>query len=199
MNRDRPEDSAPVDLAEIRIDYDLEGLRRQDLEGDPMVQFERWMKAALGAADLREPTAMTLATVDPDGMPAARTVLLKGFDRRGFRFFTNYASDKGRDLDAEPRAALLFFWPELQRQLRIRGRVERLPLQESADYFHSRPRGSQLSAWCSPQSQPVRDRAELEELQRSAEDRFAGGEVELPEDWGGMLLVPDGFEFWQGR
>ncbi|MEM8996277.1 MAG: pyridoxamine 5'-phosphate oxidase [Acidobacteriota bacterium] len=191
-------DTAKIDVSDIRRQYQASTLRRTELDGDPMLQFGAWLDEAL-KTDNREPTAMSLATCDADGRPSVRTVLLKGFDARGFRFFTNYESRKGRELDGRPAAALLFFWPELERQVRIEGDVERISRGESAEYFHSRPHRSQLSAWCSPQSQPVADRNELEALQREAENRFAGEQVELPEEWGGYRLWPQMIEFWQGR
>ena len=188
----------PIDVASMRIDYDLGGLRRSDLEDHPADLFAVWLKEAV-ASNQPEPTAMTLATADADGTPSSRIVLLKGFDHQSFRFFTNYASRKGRQLDANPRASLTFFWPLLQRQVRIEGSVDRLPREDSLEYFSSRPYRSQLAAWCSPQSQPIADRAELESRWQEAENRFAGREVELPETWGGYGLRPELFEFWQGR
>ncbi|MEM1181830.1 MAG: pyridoxamine 5'-phosphate oxidase [Acidobacteriota bacterium] len=191
-------DTAQIDVSDIRRQYQASTLRRTELNGDPFAQFGEWLDEALKSAN-PEPTAMSLATCDADGRPSVRMVLLKGFDPRGFRFFTNYGSRKGRELDARPTAALCFFWPELERQVRIEGDVERISRDESGEYFHSRPHRSQLSAWCSPQSQPVADRAELETLQRDAENKFAGQAVDLPEDWGGYRLWPQSIEFWQGR
>lgn len=191
-------DTAQIDVSDIRRQYKSSTLRSTELNGDPILQFGVWLDEAL-KSDNPEPTAMSLATCDADGRPSARIVLLKGYDARGFRFFSNYASRKGRELDQRGQAALCFFWPELERQVRIEGDVERIPRPESAEYFHSRPHRSQLSAWCSPQSRPVADRAELEALQRDAENRFAGQTVELPDDWGGYRLWPQAIEFWQGR
>jgi pyridoxamine 5'-phosphate oxidase len=142
---------------------------------------------------------MTLATVDAEGRPSARVVLLKGFDRTGFRWFTNYTSRKAEDLVANPHAALLFWFDRLERQIRIEGVAEQVPAGDSDDYFAKRPRGSQLGAWASPQSQPVADRAELERLEREVAERFGDGEVPRPPHWGGFKLKPEAFEFWQGR
>ena len=190
--------TVPIDLAQVREEYERLELRRHDLHDEPTDQLATWMQEALrSGAD--EPTAMSLATVGPDGMPTLRVVLLKGLDVHGLRFFTNYRSQKGRHLEAEPRAACCFFWPSLSRQARVEGSVEKLDRQDSEEYFHSRPHASQLGAWCSPQSQVVADRAELESRLREAENRFAGREVDLPETWGGYRLVPSSFEFWQGR
>lgn len=191
-------DTASIDVSQIRRAYDQESLRRVDLKSDPILQFGEWMDVAL-QSDHREPTAVSLATATPEGRPSVRTVLLKGFDARGFRFFTNYQSRKGRELEANPHAALCFFWPELERQIRIEGRVEKIVRLESEAYFNSRPPGSQISAASSPQSQVVANREELESRRREVENRFAGQEVALPDEWGGYRLWPESFEFWQGR
>ena len=166
-----------------------------DLDPDPLRQFERWFAEASGAG-LEVPEAMALATATPAGRPSARMVLLKGADERGFAFFTGYESRKGRELAANPHAALLFHWQPLGRQLRVEGRVERLPTAESEAYFRTRPLGSRLAAWASPQSRPLADRAELERLYEDARNRF-GEHVPLPAHWGGFRLVPDAYEFWQ--
>jgi pyridoxamine 5'-phosphate oxidase len=184
-------------VAQARISYEQGELDERLLSKDPFRQFELWMRAALEAG-LREPNAMTLATVTPEGDPAARVVLLRGFNERGFCFYTNYQSAKGRELNATPRAALSFYWAELERQVRIFGSVERLPREESAAYFSTRPRGHQLGAWASRQSEVVASREALEEALASAEARFPG-EVPLPEYWGGYRVVPESMEFWQGR
>ncbi len=177
---------------------DMAPLRREDLGSDPIAQFSAWFEAAAAEAPLAE--AMTLATVDADGAPDARMVLLKGWDERGFRFFSNRDSSKGSQLDADPRAALILYWRELDRQVRIRGDVERLGEQESDEYFASRPRGSQLGAWASPQSQPLDDRAELDALLEAVEQRYGDdAEVERPPHWGGYLVRPRSVEFWQGQ
>lgn len=176
---------------------DVPPLRREDLDPDPITQFSSWW--ALATERVALPEAMTLATVDAEGTPDARTVLLKGFDSRGFRFFTNADSAKGRQLRSVPRAALVLYWRELDRQVRARGRVEPLADEEADDYFRSRPRDSQLGAWASPQSSALRDRAELERRLGEAQRRFGEGEVARPEQWGGFLLVPLAVELWQGR
>ena len=176
---------------------DMPSLRRADLLPDPLEQFAIWFERALAEVPL--PEAMTLATVDAEGMPDARMVLLKGVGAGGFRFFTNYESAKGRQLDAAPRAAIVVYWRELDRQVRARGRVERLPEAESDAYFASRPRPSQLGAWASPQSRSLDSRDALDELLAKAEGRWAEREVERPAHWGGYLLVPDAVEFWQGQ
>ena len=185
------------DLAQLRVDYKRAALTERDAAADPYRQFARWFDEAL-AAGVPEPNAMTLASVDAAGRPAARIVLLKAIDAGGLVFHTNYDSRKGRDLDANAQVALLFFWPELERQVRIEGRAERVSAEESDRYFAQRPRGAQLSAWASPQSAPVADRASLEARFTAAEARFAG-EVPRPPNWGGVRVVPDRFEFWQGR
>jgi len=172
-------------------------LRRADLDPDPIVQFERWFALADETAPLAE--AMTLATVDAGGDPDARMVLLKGVDRRGFRFFTNYESAKAAELAASPRAALVFYWRDLDRQVRVRGAVERLAGAESDEYFASRPRESQLAAWASPQSRPVEPREALDAKFEAVAARFGHGEVPRPANWGGYLLEPREIEFWQGR
>jgi pyridoxamine 5'-phosphate oxidase len=175
----------------------MPALRRADLDPDPILQFERWFERAAETAPLAE--AMTLATVDADGDPDARMVLLKGVDQRGFRFFTNLESAKAAQLGAHPMAALVLYWRELDRQVRVRGRVERLPAAESNEYFATRPRDSQLGAWASPQSQPVESRAALDAGFAAAEERFGEDAVPRPPGWGGYLLEPVAIEFWQGR
>ena len=190
--------SAPsIDLAQLRVDYKRAVLNEREALPDPHRQFARWFDEALAAA-VPEPNAMTLASVDATGQPAARIVLLKSFDARGFVFHTNYDSRKGRDIAANARVGLLFFWPELERQVRIEGRAERASAEESDAYFAQRPRGSQLGAWASPQSAPVVDRAALEARFAAAEARF-GAAVPRPPNWGGVRVVADRFEFWQGR
>lgn len=174
------------------------GLRRADLDPDPVAQFRTWFEQAL-AAGLPEPNAMTVATAMADGTPSARVVLLKAFDARGFTFFTNYRSRKGRELDANPRAALVFFWAALERQVRIAGRVERTSRAESEEYFRTRPLGSRLGAWASAQSEVLSGRDELERRLAAMERQFAGQEIPLPPQWGGFRVVPESIEFWQGR
>jgi pyridoxamine 5'-phosphate oxidase len=165
-----------------------------DLDPDPLRQFERWFEDA--RAGIPVPEAVALATATPDGRPSARMVLLKGADGRGFSFYTNSESRKGRELEENPRAALLFHWQPLGRQVRIEGSVERVPDDEAAAYFRTRPLGSRLAAWASPQSRPLADRAELERLYAEASSRHAG-EPQLPPHWGGYRLLPDAYEFWE--
>ena len=174
------------------------GLPTLEASPDPYDLFGRWFADA-EASGLLLPESMALATATPDGRPSARMVLLKGVGPDGLRFFTNYDSRKAAELDANPRAALCFHWSVLERQVRVEGRVARLSTEASAAYFATRSRGSQLGAWASKQSHPVADRAALEESVAATEARFEGGEVPLPDFWGGYLLLPDRFEFWQGR
>jgi len=185
-------------LADMRKDYSLAGLLEKDLAKNPFRQFERWFQEA-EAAKVPEPNAMTLATTSRDGRPAARTVLLKGCDGRGFVFYTNYESRKGRELDANPRATLLFPWVAMERQITVEGLVARVTREESEAYFHSRPRASQLAAWASPQSTAVAGRGVIEESYRVIEKKYEGREVPLPPNWGGFRLTPETIEFWQGR
>jgi pyridoxamine 5'-phosphate oxidase len=173
-------------------------LLESDLDPDPLRQFRCWLDEAT-AANLPQPDAMTLATVTPDGRPAARIVLLRGLDDRGFAFFTNHDSRKCRELAANPWAALVLCWPELHRQVRVEGQVEQTTAQESDEYFASRPRGNQLSAWASPQSEVVASRALLEQWMEERERQFEGREVPRPPNWGGFRVVPVSIEFWQGR
>jgi pyridoxamine 5'-phosphate oxidase len=175
---------------------DMPPLRRADLDADPIAQFADWFAAAEREAPL--PEAMTLATVDADGEPDARMVLLKGFDADGFRFFSNYESAKARELEGAG-AALVIYWRELDRQVRVRGTVERLAESESDSYFATRTRDSQLGAWASPQSRPLESRAQLDDLVREAEARFEGREVPRPPHWGGYLCRPRTIELWQGQ
>jgi pyridoxamine 5'-phosphate oxidase len=176
---------------------DIPPLRREDLAEDPLQQFADWFGAAVREAPLEE--AMTLATVDAEGRPDARIVLLKGFGPDGFRFFTNYESAKGEQLRASPHAALVIYWRELDRQVRVRGEVERLPEPESDEYFASRPRDSQIGAWASPQSAPIGSRDELNAQIGEIAARFGDGPVPRPPNWGGFLLRPQTIEFWQGQ
>jgi pyridoxamine 5'-phosphate oxidase len=176
---------------------DMPPLRRADLADDPMEQFAAWFSAAVREAPLEE--AMTLATVDAEGLPDARMVLLKGFGADGFRFFTNYESAKARQLEATGVAAIVVYWRELDRQVRARGRVERLAAADSDAYFATRLRDSQLGAWASPQSAPIGAREDLDERLAQIEGRFGDGDVPRPPHWGGYLLVPEHVEFWQGQ
>jgi pyridoxamine 5'-phosphate oxidase len=209
-----------MNLSDFREDYRQGTLDRAQLNPSPIAQFESWFQAATGEqsqtrwrkigialfklwsaiCNHRPPdiNAMTLATVDQDGRPSTRTVLLKTLDERGFIFFTNYDSRKGRELTGNPNAALTFFWPELERQVCVAGTVTKLPVAESEAYFKSRPRGSQIGAWASSQSEVVADRATLEARWRELEHKFPGT-VPLPPNWGGYILRPERIEFWQGR
>ena len=173
-------------------------LRKEDVHADPLRQFAAWFEDA-GAAGIRAPEAMALATATAAGAPSVRMVLMKGFDERGFTFFTNYESRKGRELEQNQRAALLFHWDALGRQVRIEGTVSRLEPDETTQYIRSRPRQSQLSALASPQSRPVESRAALEAAVAELAARHADGELPLPESWGGYRLRPEAFEFWQHR
>jgi len=185
-------------VADLRREYALARLDERDVSHDPMVEFARWFAEAQ-EAQVPEPNAMTLATAGADGTPAARIVLLKGFDQRGLVFFTDYRSSKGAELEANPRAALVFFWGELERQVRITGPVSRTSAEESEDYFRSRPLGSRLGAWVSHQSRVIPSRAMLEDGLRAVEARFGDGDVPLPGHWGGYRVEPAAVEFWQGR
>jgi pyridoxamine 5'-phosphate oxidase len=182
----------------MRREYAREALDEADVDADPVVQFGRWFEQA-EQAGLLEPTAMTLATATPDGRPSARMVLLRGFDERGFCFYTNHESRKGVELAANPRAALVFWWGELERQVRIEGPVAPTSRAESEAYFHSRPPGSQLSAAASPQSRVIQDRAVLERRVAELAADSAHGQVPLPDFWGGYRLTHEVVEFWQGR
>lgn len=188
----------PGDLAAIRRDYAHAAFDERQADPDPMVQFGRWLEDAQ-AAGVGDQTAMTLATTGEDGGPDARIVLLKGADPRGFVFFTDRRSAKGRQLAADPRAALCFWWGPVERQVRVRGTIEEVDAEASAAYFATRPRESQLSAWTSVQSAVVADRATLEQVWSASEQRFSGATIPLPPYWGGYRLVPMEFEFWQGR
>jgi pyridoxamine 5'-phosphate oxidase len=207
-------------IADLRREYNLTGLRRRDLESDAIAQFRKWFEQATGArasgrirkfliklykflflirsAELLDLNAMTLATADRQGRPSARVVLLKGLDERGFVFYTNYDSRKGRQLAENPEAALVFYWPEQERQVCVAGQVSKLPRAESEAYFNTRPRGSQIGAWASDQSRVVRDRPELEQKWDQFEERYPST-VPCPPNWGGYVLNPTRLEFWQGR
>lgn len=185
---------------DLRREYIRRTLNEADADADPIVQFGRWFEEAV-QGELTDANAMTLATVGPDGSPSARTVLLKGFDADGFVFYTNHDSAKGRDLASRPRAALLFFWAELERQVRVTGAVAQVPADESDAYFHSRPRESQLGAWASPQSQAISGRDVLDAAYHRIESAHPDptAPVPRPPHWGGYLVRPDRIEFWQGR
>ncbi len=185
-------------MSELRREYAVGGLDESDLTADPVEMFRRWIHDAT-AAGLHEPNAMVVATVSPAGVPSSRMVLLKGHDEGGFVFFTNYESRKADELDANPACALLFPWHALERQVRVEGRAARLGDEESSAYFGTRPRGSRIGAWASPQSQVVASRADLDQRYAAAEARFGDGEVPRPPYWGGYRVAPDVVEFWQGR
>jgi pyridoxamine 5'-phosphate oxidase len=189
-----------LNLADIRREYTLAGLRRADLDANPIAQFQKWFEQATQAFAQKEidVNAATLATADKSGKPSARIVLLKGADERGFVFFTNHDSRKGRELLENPNGALNFFWPELERQIGIAGTVEKISREESEKYFKSRPRGSRLAAWASDQSSVVENRDALESKWRELERKFPG-EIPLPPNWGGLVLRSERIEFWQGR
>jgi pyridoxamine 5'-phosphate oxidase len=208
-------------IADLRHEYNFAGLRRADLDPDPMAQFAKWFEQAAGrrvAGRFRQSlirayksllqitgnqpidvNAVTLATADKDGRPSARIVLLKGVDARGFIFFTNYESRKGRELTENPRASLVFYWPDQERQICVAGNVAKLPVAESEAYFKSRPRGSRLAAWASHQSDVIENRAVLEQRWKQLETQYPGNDVPMPEYWGGYVLAPEQIEFWQGR
>lgn len=183
-------------VAQQRVQYEAEGFDVDAADPDPRRQFEVWFEAA---SRLEQPNAMVLATSGADGRPRARTVLLKGVDHRGLVFYTNYQSAKARAIAENPVGELLFLWRPVHRQVRVAGAIERVPAEESDEYFATRPRGSQLSAWASPQSEVVPSREALEAMVREVEERFAGGDVPRPPFWGGYVLVPETWEFWQGR
>jgi pyridoxamine 5'-phosphate oxidase len=187
-----------VDASSLRQEYTSAGLDKADVDPDPIVQFHEWFENAV-EADLHEPNAMILATATNDGKPSARTVLLKGYDERGFVFYTNYEGRKAKEIEANPACALLFYWGELERQVRIEGRATRLSGEESDAYFASRPPGSRLGAWASEQSHPVEDRSILEERVRALQAEYKGREIPRPPFWGGYRIEPETIEFWQGR
>ena len=189
-----------MNIADLRREYQRASLSETDVDPDPLRQFQSWLQEAI-AAEIPEPTAMTLATVGAHGVPGARIVLLKGFDAAGFVFFTNYQSRKGLELATHPEAALLFHWVELERQVRIDGVASKVADEESDAYFASRPRPARIGAWASPQSRVIADRAWLERELAAIEDRFAaqGERVPRPPQWGGFRVAPTAIEFWQGR
>jgi pyridoxamine 5'-phosphate oxidase len=187
-----------MSLADLRTEYSLAGLSEKDVTRDPFRQFEKWFQEA-EAAKIREPNAAVLATATRDGRPSARMVLLKGVDGRGFVFYTSYDSRKGRELEANPRAALTFPWVDLERQVTAEGTVTKVAREESEAYFHSRPRASQLAAWASAQSSIISGREALEGAMKSVERKYMGIEAPLPPNWGGFRIVPELVEFWQGR
>lgn len=185
-------------ISALRREYSSETLLEQDVAADPIQQFQKWWDQVI-TSEIVEPNAMTLATASADGLPSARVVLLKGFDERGFVFFTNYESYKGMQLEENPKACLVFFWKELERQVRILGVVSKLPEEESDVYFQSRPVGSRIGAWASPQSQVIENREWLERTFDKRKVEFREGDIPRPPHWGGYLVKPVIVEFWQGR
>lgn len=187
-------------LADMRREYTRDGLTEAQAPAEPFSLFNQWFEDAVKTEQLPvEPNAMMLATADADGQPHCRVLLLKGLDERGFTFFSNYESAKGQQLLENPRAAMTFFWPALERQVRIEGRVEKVSAEESAAYYRVRPLGSRLGAWASPQSRVIDGRGELEQLLAETEQRFADSAPSCPDFWGGFRLLPSRIEFWQGR
>lgn len=187
-----------MDIASIRKDYQFQSLDITDAAASPILQFEKWWQEAISSS-IEEVNAMTLATINEDGKPSARIVLLKGFDEQGFVFFTNYQSSKGKALRSNPYASLVFFWKELERQVRVDGSCVRVSEEESDIYFQSRPLGSRLGAWASPQSSIISNRSVIEKELDEVSIRFADGNVPRPPHWGGYRVIPDSIEFWQGR
>lgn len=187
-----------MNLSDVRRVYARAGLQEEDLAAEPVEQFQRWLALA-AEADPNDYTSMTLATADREGRPSARIVLLKGYDERGFVFFSNYESRKAGEMAENPSAALLFYWPAFERQVRIEGRVEKTSREESAAYYRTRPRGSRIGAWASRQSTVIGGRAELEREVRALEERFPDDDIPPPDYWGGYRVVPELIEFWQGR
>jgi len=185
-------------ISDLRKEYSKKSLSENEVALDPLSQFEQWWLDA-EASGIEEMNAMTLATASSDGIPSARIVLLKGFDQSGFVFFTNYSSFKARQLEENPRASLVFFWKDLERQVRILGLVEKLEASASDEYFDTRPEGSKIGAWASPQSQVIPGRSWLEDLERKFKESFKGKKIQRPEGWGGYRVRPIHFEFWQGR
>jgi pyridoxamine 5'-phosphate oxidase len=185
-------------IQNLRTDYISESLSENDVLPNPYLQFEKWFTEALNAKVI-EPNAMTLATATQNGIPSARIVLLKEFTLEGFVFYTNYNSQKGKELESNPYASLVFFWADLERQVRIEGVVEKVTEEESAEYFYSRPKGSQLGALTSPQSQTIPDRKFLEDKLIELQEEYTIKDIQKPEYWGGYRLIPNRIEFWQGR
>lgn len=185
-------------IADIRTDYRMKSFMEADAARDPYTQFGHWWLDAM-ESKIEEVNAMTLATASADGFPSARIVLLKGYDKNGFVFFTNYNSQKGQDIAANPKACLLFFWKELERQVRIDGNIEKISAADSEEYFQSRPIGSRIGAWCSPQSTVIADRSILDKNVEHYSHKFNTLEVPRPDHWGGYIVKPTAIEFWQGR
>ncbi len=192
MNKDKT-------VENLREDYKAKTLNRLDVVDDPIVQFQQWFDEAMKAGQ-KEPNAMTLATATKEGIPSARIVLLKGYSAEGFIFYTNYKSKKGQELIQNPNAALVFCWLEMERQIRIAGKVEQLSPEASEKYFHSRPKGSQIGAWVSPQSEVIKDRSVLENKLVQLQEEYADADkLPCPPHWGGFIVRPTSIEFWQGR
>ncbi len=187
-----------MNLSDLRKEYTRAGISKKNLAPNPFKQFEIWFQQAVDG-DLLEPNAMTLSTVGPDNIPSARVVLLKVFDNNGFVFFTNYSSKKAKDIAQNPNVALHFYWPAFERQLRINGIAKKITAKESFDYYKTRPRGSQLGAWISEQSSVISSRKLLEMQFGKIMEKFAKGQIPLPDFWGGYRIKPSSFEFWQGR
>ena len=187
-----------INIATIRRDYQIQSLLEKDVDANPFNQFNAWWEDAL-KSELDEVNAMTLATASATGIPSARIVLLKSVSEEGFVFFTNYNSNKGKELEENPNACLVFFWKELERQIRITGKVKKVSAAESDEYFLSRPEGSRIGAWASPQSQVIASREIIEENTAKYEAEFAAGNIIRPPHWGGYIVMPEAFEFWQGR
>ena len=187
-----------MSIADIRKDYKMRSLSEAEVDADPLKQFQHWWQDALNAK-IEEVNAMTLATASPDGVPSARILLLKGLSEKGFVFFTNYNSFKGQQLAENPRASLVFFWKEVERQVRITGVVEKLPDAENDEYFNSRPEGSRIGAWASPQSQVIESREWLQANTVKLQQQFINKPLERPPHWGGYVVKPISIEFWQGR
>lgn len=185
-------------IADIRTDYRMKSFLEADAAKDPYTQFGHWWLEAV-ESKIEEVNAMTLATASQDGFPSARIVLLKGYDKNGFVFFTNYNSQKGQEIAANPKACLLFFWKELERQVRIDGSIEKVSKEDSETYFQSRPIGSRIGAWCSPQSKVIADRSILDQNVDFYTQKFNGEDVPRPDHWGGYIVKPTAIEFWQGR
>lgn len=190
--------SINADIAQLRKEYQQQSLTEKEVNNNPVQQFAEWWAAAL-QSNIEEPNAMTLATCDSAGQPSARIVLLKTFTEKGFVFFTNYESRKAVELKGNPKAALIFFWKELERQVRIEGLVSKIADEDSDNYFDSRPRNSKIGAWSSPQSQVIHGRETLDENLRLFEEKFADGDITRPPHWGGYIVEPKMMEFWQGR
>ena len=186
------------DISSIRDEYSKNSLTEKDVNADPHVQFQKWFVEAI-KAEVNAPNAMSLATVGQDGQPSVRIVLLKGLELNKFKFFTNYKSAKGKQIEENPKAALAFFWPELERQVRIEGNIQKLSDDESKTYFNSRPEGSKIGAWSSPQSSKIDDRSVLEVNQQKYASEFGDNEIPKPDHWGGYEIVANKIEFWQGR